>query len=206
VLRAVAKLRKELAATKPKLGRGRPSSAAARKAKRRRQRIDEKAGDLFEHRCLFVQHELTPGEWRTLSRITRGQRELRTVRDIIDEVYRLFDPRCRSDTALERLARLRRRVRRFKRIGKTLQKQFSPTLEKALTFLDDKLPPSTSNAVERGYRRHRKMQKTSIVCAPNRKSPHGSLWTCSVRNDANRASKLPGHCAPLVLEKLPDPQ
>jgi hypothetical protein len=37
---------------------------------------------------------------------------------------------------------------------------FSPNLEKALTFLDDKLLPSTSNAVERGNRRHRKMQKT----------------------------------------------
>ena len=33
-------------------------------------------------------------------------------------------------------------------------------LDKALTFLDDKLLPSTSNAVERGYRRHRKMQKS----------------------------------------------
>jgi hypothetical protein len=37
---------------------------------------------------------------------------------------------------------------------------FSPNLEKALIFLDDKLLPSTSNAVERGNRRHRKMQKT----------------------------------------------
>ena len=35
----------------------------------------------------------------------------------------------------------------------------SPNLEKALTFLDDKLLPATSNAVERGNRRHRKMQK-----------------------------------------------
>jgi hypothetical protein len=33
-------------------------------------------------------------------------------------------------------------------------------LDKALTFLDDKLLPSTSNAVGRGNRRHRKMQKT----------------------------------------------
>ena len=77
----------------------------------------------------------------------------------MDEAYRLFDRRCRTDTALEKLARLRRRVRRFKWIGKTLQKLFSPNLEKALTFLDDKLLPSTSNAVERGNRRHRKMQK-----------------------------------------------
>ena len=78
----------------------------------------------------------------------------------MNEVYRLFDRRCRSDTALQKLAQLRRRVRRFKRVGKTLQKLFSPNLEKALTFLDDKLLPSTSNAVERGNRRHRKMQKT----------------------------------------------
>jgi len=40
------------------------------------------------------------------------------------------------------------------------QKLFAPTLEKALTFLDDKLLPSTSNAVERGNRRYRKMQKS----------------------------------------------
>lgn len=160
VLHVVAQIRKELAGTKPKLGRGRPSSAAARKTARRRQRIDQKVGDLFEHRYLFVRHGLTEPERRRLQRITRGQPQLRTVRDIMDEVYRLFDRRCRTDTALAKLARLRSRVRRFQRIGKTLQKLFSPNLQKALTFLDDKLLPSTSNAVERGYRRHRKMQKT----------------------------------------------
>ena len=160
VLRAVAKVRKELAAAKPKLGRGRPSSPAARKAARRRKQIEQKVGNLFQHRYLFVQHDLTPAQRRTLLRITRGRPELRTLREIMDQVYRLFDRRCRTDTALEKLARLRRRVRRFKWIGKTLQKLFSPNLEKALTFLDDKLLPSTSNAVERGYRRHRKMQKT----------------------------------------------
>jgi hypothetical protein len=42
-------------------------------------------------------------------------------------------------------------------VGATLKKLFAPTLEKALTFLDDKLLPSTSNAVERGNRRYRKM-------------------------------------------------
>lgn len=159
VLRAVAKLRKELAGTKPKLGRGRPSSVAARKAARRRKRIEQKVGDLFQHRYLFVQHILTPAQRRTLIRITRGRPELRTLRDIMDQVYRLFDRRCRTETALDKLAQLRRRVKRFKWIGKTLQKLFSPNLQKALTFLDDKLLPSTSNAVERGYRRHRKMQK-----------------------------------------------
>ena len=78
----------------------------------------------------------------------------------MDEVYRLFDQRCRTDTARIKLARLRSRMRRFKHVGKTLSKLFSPSLDKVLTFLDDKLLPSTSNAVERGYRRHRKMQKS----------------------------------------------
>jgi len=160
VLRAVAKIRKELAATKPKLGRGRPASVAARRTARQAKRIRQKVADLFEHRHLFVRHELTPAQQRRLHRITRGRPELRTLRDIMDEVYRLFDRRCRTETALDKLARLRRRVRRFKKIGKTLQKLFSPNLEKSLTFLDDKLLPSTSNAVERGNRRHRKMQKS----------------------------------------------
>jgi hypothetical protein len=78
----------------------------------------------------------------------------------MEEVYRLFDRRCRTDTALAKLAKLRQRVRRFKEVGKILSKLQSPNLDKALTFLDDKLFPSTSNAVERGNRRHRKMQKT----------------------------------------------
>lgn len=160
VLRAVARIRKELAGAKPKLGRGRPSTAAARKASQRRKRIDQTVSDLFEHRHLFVRHDLTRVQRRTIHRITRGRPELRSLRDIMDEVYRLYDRRCRTDTALEKLAKLRRRVRRFKKVGKTLQKLFSPNLEKSLTFLDDKLLPSTSNAVERGYRRHRKMQKT----------------------------------------------
>jgi len=78
----------------------------------------------------------------------------------MNEVYRLFDRRCRANTALAKLAKLRRRVRRFKAVGRTLQKLFSPNLKKALLFLDDSLLPSTSNAVERGNRRHRKMQKS----------------------------------------------
>ena len=79
---------------------------------------------------------------------------------MMDEVYHLFERRCRTDTALEKLTQLRRRVRRFQKLKETLKKLFSPNLEKALTFLDDSLLPSTSNAVERANRRHRKMQKS----------------------------------------------
>lgn len=159
VLRAVAKVRKSLAAGLPKLGRGRPSKAA-QKAARRGKRIQKRIADLFDHRHLFVQHGLTPVEKRTWHRITRGLPQLHALREIMDEVYRLFDRRCRTDTAVAKLAKLRRRVRRFKAVGRTLQKLFSPNLEKALVFLDDSLLPSTSNAVERGNRRHRKMQKS----------------------------------------------
>jgi len=159
ILHAVAKERKRLKATLPKLGRGRPSKAQ-QQAARRNKRIAQKIGDLFERRHLFVKHHLTASEKRTLYRMTRRLPHLRTLREIVDEVYRLFDRRCRTDTALAKLAKLRGRVRRFKRVGKTLNKLFSANLEKALTFLDDALLPSTSNAVERGFRRHRKMQKT----------------------------------------------
>jgi hypothetical protein len=159
VLKAVAKVRKSMAATMPKLGRGRPSKATKRLA-RRRKRIQAKIADLFQHRHLFVQHHLTPGEKKTLRRITRGLPHLCALREIMNEVYRLFDRRCRTETALNKLAKLRRRVRRFKKVGQTLKKLFSPNLEKALTFLDDSLLPATSNAVERGNRRHRKMQKS----------------------------------------------
>jgi hypothetical protein len=160
ILRAVAKVRKKLAAQKPVGKRGRPTTTAAKQIARRRQRLQQKVGDLFEHRHLFVQHDSTLADRRTLQQITRGLPQLRTLRDLMEEVYRLFDRRCRTDTALAKLAKLRQRVRRFKQVGKILNKLRTPNLDKALTFLDDKLLPSTSNAVERGNRRHRKMQKT----------------------------------------------
>ena len=159
MLHAVAKVRKQLKSTMPRRGRGRPTKAQRRAAQRCR-RITQKIADLFDHRYLFVKHHLTEGERKTLTLITRGLPQLRILRGIMDQVYRLFDRRCRTETALAKLARLRHRVRRFKQVGKTLSKLFSPNLEKALTFLDDSLLPSTSNAAERGFRRHRKAQKT----------------------------------------------
>jgi hypothetical protein len=159
ILKAVTAVRRELKKKLPKLKRGRPSSQAARKAARRKKKLQDKIGDLFEHRYLFVKHSLTPREKKIFLRITRGLPNLRKLRLIMDQVYRLFDRRCRTETALKKLAKLRQHVRRFKTLGQSLKKLFTPNIEKALTFLDDSLLPSTSNAVERGYRRHRKMQK-----------------------------------------------
>ena len=157
VLRALAKERKALTAKLPKLPRGRPSPsqrALVRKVKRQADKI----ADLFTHRYLFVKRVLTLAEQHTFLRITRGRKHLRAMREIMDQVYRLFDRRCRIETAQAKLAVLRRHIRRFKLLSKTLKPLFSSNLEKALTFLDDKLLPATSNAVERGNRRFRKMQ------------------------------------------------
>ncbi len=107
-----------------------------------------------------MKHYLTEKEKKIFLRITRGFPNLRKLRLIMDQVYQLFDRRCRTETALKKLDKLRRHVRRFKTLGQSLKKLFTPNIEKALNFLDDSLLPSTSNAVERGYRRYRKMQKT----------------------------------------------
>ena len=159
VLRAVARVRESLAATQPKLPKGRPSTKAAKAAARKKKRLAQKCADLYTHRHLYVQHHLSRSERKRLWRITRGLPQLRKLRELMEQVYALFDRRCRTQTALDKLAKLRHRLQRFKQLGETLKKLFSPTLEKALTFLDDKLLPSTSNAVERGNRRYRKMQK-----------------------------------------------
>ena len=159
VLGAVASARKGLAAQQPKLRRGRPSTPAAKQAARTKKRLEAQRAALFAHRYLFVQRHLNKTERKTLWRVRRGLPQLQALRAIMEQVYAVFDRRCRTQTALNKLAKLRRRVQRFTSLGDTLKKLFAPTLEKALTFLDDKLLPSTSNAVERGNRRYRKMQK-----------------------------------------------
>jgi hypothetical protein len=175
ILTAVAKERERLAKSKPKLGRGRPSTKdkEARRLARKSKSIQQKISGLFQDRFLFVKRHLTRAERKRFIHITRGFPPLRKLREIMDHIYALFDRRCRTQTALGKLKKLRQWVRRFTWIGETLKKVFSPHLEKALTFLDDKLLPATSNAVERGNRRHRKMQKSvyrvrSKVCLEGR--------------------------------------
>jgi Transposase len=160
VVGAVASARKGLAAQQPKLRKGRPSTPAAKQAARTKRRLEAQRAALFTARYLFVQRHLNKTERKTLWHVSRGLPQLHALRAVMDQVYALFDRRCQTQTALDKLAKLRRRLQRFPQLGETLKKLFSPTLDKALTFLDDKLLPSTSNAVERGNRRYRKMQKS----------------------------------------------
>jgi hypothetical protein len=159
ILGAVASARKGLAAQRPTLRRGRPSTPAAKQAARTKKRLETQRAALFTHRYLVVQRHLSKTERKTLWRISRGLPQVCTLRALMEQVYALFDRRCRTQTALAKLAKLRRRVQRFPSLSDALKKLFAPTLEKALTFLDETLLPATSNAVERGNRRYRKMQK-----------------------------------------------
>jgi len=161
VLRVLAQLRKRLAERKPKWPRGRPRNTVAGWTLHRQSRaIGPRVAALFEHRHLFVRHHRNTAERRLLQRLVRSDRPRRAWRAILDEVDRLFDRRCRTDTARSKWSPLRLRRRRYRSLGKSLDQLPSPNLEKALTFLDDRLLPATANAVERGNRRHRKMQKT----------------------------------------------
>ena len=202
ILKAITQVRRELKKQLPKLKRGRPSSKADRRAAGGKKKLQNKITDLFDQKYLFVRHTLTSAEKKTLQRITRGLPSLRHLRSIMDQVYRLFDRRCRTETALGKLAKLRHRVRRFKTLGQVLKKLFTPNIEKALTFLNDSLLPSTSNAVERGYRRYRKMQKSIYrvrtqehiiqriaIDMQREQQAHGRLQTITMlHNERNRAA------------------
>src|SRR5262249_28180603 len=127
---------------------------------RRAKRLKARVGELFEHRHLFGRRQRSRAQKKAVKTLQRGQPHRRALRGIMDEGNRLFDRRCRMATAVGRLEKLRKRVRRFKRLGRALGKLNSPNLEKALLFLDDKLLGSTSNAVERSNRRFRKAQRS----------------------------------------------
>jgi hypothetical protein len=159
VLHALAHFRKQIRAQIPKRKRGRPRTqdhALTRQIKRDKEFVSQ----LFEHRHLFVRHHLSAAQKKVLKRLIRGQPQLRQLRQIMDEVYRLFDRRCRMSTALARLEKLRAGVGHSETLRQSLSKLFVPSLEKALVFLDDKLLGATSNAVERSNRRFRKAQRS----------------------------------------------
>ena len=121
ILHALAKLRKETTATIPKQPRGRPSrerQALARLIVHQKQGVAE----LFEHRYLFVRHHPSVAQKERLRKLTCGRPELRTLRNIMEEVYRLFDRRCRTETALKKLQKLRSYT--FADFGRLIQPYF----------------------------------------------------------------------------------
>jgi len=72
VVGAVASARKALAAKQPKLGKGRPSTPAAKQAARTKKRLAAQGAALFASRHLFVQRHLNKTARKTLWRVSRG--------------------------------------------------------------------------------------------------------------------------------------
>jgi hypothetical protein len=161
IVRAVASERERVVKSKPTVKRGRPSpkEKAARRLARTSTSMQETISAVFQDRFVFVTRHLTRSERQRRLSITRGLPHLRKRREIREHSSALFARRCRTHTARGKLRKRRHWVKRFTWIGHPLPKVFSPNLAQALTCLDAKLLPATSNAVERGNRRHRKMQK-----------------------------------------------
>jgi hypothetical protein len=132
----------------------------AKQAARTKQRLDAHRVALFTHRYLCVQRHVSKTERKMRWRLTRGLPQVYVLRVRREQVSAWFDRRCRTQTAWDQWAKLRRRLLRFPQVGETRKKLFSPTWEKALTFREDKLLPATSHAVERGNRRDRKRQQS----------------------------------------------
>jgi transposase-like protein len=159
VLRALAGVRRQLRARIPARPRGRPTKASRRICEKI-ERLEALHKDLFDHRYLFVRRNLKKSERDTLERISKPFPELRQLRGIAEETYRLYDGRCKTVTAVKKLEVLRDRLKRMKKLSKSMRRLASTNAEKSLAYLDVKDFPGTSNAVERGNRRHRKMQKS----------------------------------------------
>lgn len=158
VLRVLSQFRKKLAARVKKIARGRPKRGTGP----RRDHIRELKRQLWENRILWVKKRLTPRGRLLIKRIGRSVVWLEALRLLVDWIYELFDRRCTTATARERLRWVRdeRNLHWFKQLRPIFKKLDSPSLDEALWFLDDPLLEATSNAVERANRRHRKIQKT----------------------------------------------
>ena len=159
VLGAAAGVRKEFKERIPKRPRGRPTKES-RQASEEISRLEAQHKELFDNRYLYVQRELEKSERDTLERISEPFPELRQLRSVSEAIHQLYDGPNGMPEAVKKLEELRARVKENEKLSASMKRLFSPNLEKSLAFLDVKGFPGTSNAVERGNRRYRKMQKS----------------------------------------------
>ena len=86
VVGAVASARQHLAATRPTLPKGRPSTPAAKAAACTTKRLAAQGAALCAHRYLFVQRHLNTTDRKTLWRVSRGLPQLHALRAVMDQV------------------------------------------------------------------------------------------------------------------------
>jgi len=159
---AAVHLYKQRVAKLPKLKSGRPRQGAEEHKSRRIKAERERLLDLYRHRYTLVAREPEPQELMELMALLQGYPEIASVGDLMQQVYGLYD--CASShEALGHLAVIRGQAQSLPQGALTtalLSALNGPCIEKSLVFLDHPRLPSTSNAVERSNRRHRKMQKS----------------------------------------------
>ena len=159
---AAVHLYKQRVAKLPKLKSGRPRQGAEEHKSRRIKAERERLLDLYRHRYTLVAREPEPQELMELMALLQGYPEIASVGDLMQQVYGLYD--CASShEALGQLAVIRGQAQSLPQGALTtalLSALNGPCIEKSLVFLDHPRLPSTSNAVERSNRRHRKMQKS----------------------------------------------
>ena len=125
-----------------------------------KKRIKQKVGELFAHRYLFVQRRLSPSERATLQRICRGWPQLRQPARADGGGLPVVRSAVPDGHSVGQAGEAAGAVAAVRPAAEGAQKLLAPGLEKALVFLDERLLGATSNVVERGNRRYRKMQKT----------------------------------------------
>jgi hypothetical protein len=159
---AAVHLYKQRVAKLPKLKSGRPHLGREQEKAARVRAEKEQLLELYRHRYTLVARTPDPTKLEELLKLLQPYPEITTVRDIMQDIYGLYDCGTRG-IALAKLAGIRQQATQLqdqKSMSALLSALNGPCIEKSLVFLDHPGLPSTSNAVERGNRRHRKMQKS----------------------------------------------
>jgi transposase-like protein len=154
----VVKLYKKQRDALPKLKDGRPRKAEDQAVVAQRQQLLE----LYHGRYDLVAHRLDEPQAQKLLKLLEGYPELAGLRELMQQVYGLYECPC-TEAALTKLAEVRRFAGKLEQqagLGAVLSSLLGPSIEKSLTYLDHPQMASTSNAVERSNRGHRKMQKS----------------------------------------------
>lgn len=166
VLDALRRLRQQLARqTKRRRGRGRPSKAQKRARKRYGKTKKQQAYFIWKHRHLIVTRpeNMSGRERRWLSQMFAALPALRTLREFVLNIYRLFDPqqsphqaRCRRAALVKNAAYLA-----DPDLAKALAMLTPDKFDKMIAYLHSPAGQKvrTNNHVERVNRRLRYFEK-----------------------------------------------
>jgi hypothetical protein len=158
---AAVKLYKQEVAKLPKLKGGRPRKGQEQKRAQQVKEKKERLLELYRHRYTLVARDPEEQKLKERMELLGPYPQIAQVRDLMRQGYGLSD--CGSSgEALAKLAGIRTQAASLsdqKSMAALLSALNGPCIEKSLVFLDHPDLPGTSNAVERGNRRHRKMQK-----------------------------------------------